>query len=433
MNAYEKITIDPEFAALIPPLSKEERDQLEANLLEHGGARDALVVWNVEDRLILIDGHNRFEICMLLGLLFDIQEIEFDDRNHAKEWIIRNQFGRRNLSAYVRTQLALQLEETIAARSRQGERTDLCQNSDKSSDRLDTKREVAKLANVSHDTVAKVKRIDAQAAPELVDALKAGGASISAAAEVASLPVEEQREIVAKGEAEILRAAKKIKAEKKEARKEQDRQALAEAQAYIEEQRESDIESVCDIRACSCADLFASGVKPDAVITDPPYPREFLPVFTELAQVCKDAKVPLVAVMSGQSYLPEVMERLCEFLDYRWTLAYITPGGQSAQQWQAKVNTFWKPVLLFGESIDWLGDVATSKPNDNDKRFHEWGQSESGMADLIERLTKPGQLICDPFMGGGTTAVVSLALGRRFVGCDIDAQLVKQAKERILS
>jgi site-specific DNA-methyltransferase (adenine-specific) len=439
MNAYEKITIDPEFAALIPPLSKEERDQLEANLLEHGGARDALVVWNVEDRLILIDGHNRFEICMRLGLLFDIEEIEFDDRNHAKEWIIRNQFGRRNLSAYVRTQLALRLEETIAARAkanqviRKGSQHGTIPQISAELSPVETRQEVAKLANVSHDTVAKVKRIDAQAAPELVDVLKAGGASISAAAEVASLPVEEQREIVAKGEAEILKAAKKIKAEKKEARKEQDRQALMEAQAYIEEQRESDLESVCDIRACSCADLFASGIRPDAVITDPPYPREFLPVFTELAQACKDANVPLVAVMSGQSYLPEVMERLCRFLDYRWTLAYMTPGGQSAQQWQAKVNTFWKPVLLFGESIDWLGDVATSKPNDNDKRFHEWGQSESGMADLIERLTKPGQLVCDPFMGGGTTAVVALALGRRFVGCDIDAQLVKQAKERILS
>lgn len=148
---------------------------------------------------------------------------------------------------------------------------------------------------------------------------------------------------------------------------------------------------------------------------------------------CELAGVPLVAVMSGQSYLPEVLRRLCEHLKYRWVLAYMLPGGQAVQQWQAKVNTTWKPVLLFGEASEWFGDVAVSETNDNDKRFHEWGQSESGMADLVERLTKPGQLVCDPFLGAGTTAVVSLALGRRFVGCDIDAACVEQAWARVLA
>lgn len=54
--------------------------------------------------------------------------------------------------------------------------------------------------------------------------------------------------------------------------------------------------------------------------------------------------------------------------------------------------------------------------------------SESGMRDLIERLTKPGDLVCDPFLGGGTTAVACLSLGRRFVGCDINADAVAAAK-----
>jgi hypothetical protein len=154
-------------------------------------------------------------------------------------------------------------------------------------------------------------------------------------------------------------------------------------------------------------------------------------VFSELAESCKNARVPLVAVMSGQAHLPEVLRRLCEHLSYRWTLAYLTPGGQAVQCFPSKVNTFWKPVFLFGESAEWIGDVAESKVNDNNKRFHGWGQSESGMADLVERLTKPGQLVCDPFLGGGTTGVVSLALGRRFVGCDIDAEIVGKARQRI--
>lgn len=228
----------------------------------------------------------------------------------------------------------------------------------------------------------------------------------------------------------VNKLAKKLK---KEIKAEQDKRDLIEAQEKIDEDKRRNIESVCDLRVCSCAELLANGIKPDAVITDPPYAKEFLLCFTELAVGCKTADVPLVAVMSGQSYLPEVMQRLCEHLRYRWTLAYLTPGGQAVQQWYAKVNTAWKPVLLFGDAGEWFGDVAVSKPNDNDKRFHSWGQSESGMADLVERLTKPGQLVCDPFLGGGTTAVVSLALGRRFVGCDIDAAHVDKAKARVMA
>ena len=232
-------------------------------------------------------------------------------------------------------------------------------------------------------------------------------------------------EKVKQGKLSVAKAKKEIKAE-------HDKRDLDAAQKKVGESKRKSIESVCDLRVCSCAELFASGIKPDAVITDPPYPQEFLPVFTELAEGCELVGVPLVAVMSGQSYLPEVMRRLCEHLKYRWTMAYMTPGGQAVQQWKAKVNTAWKPVLLFGVAVEWFGDVAVSKPNDNDKRFHDWGQSESGMADLVERLTKPGQLICDPFLGAGTTAVVSLALGRRFIGCDIDTAHVKQAKARVM-
>ena len=116
--------IDPEFKALIPPLAPEELAQLEANILADG-CRDPLVTW----RGILIDGHNRFAICCKHGLTFQAVEREFEDQSHVIEWIIRNQFGRRNLSAYERTKLALRLEEAIAGRSRQGERTDLLQKS----------------------------------------------------------------------------------------------------------------------------------------------------------------------------------------------------------------------------------------------------------------------------------------------------------------
>jgi hypothetical protein len=98
-QVFEDIKIDAEFAGLIPPLSPEERQQLEENIVEHGGARDPLVVWASKGSLTLLDGHNRYEICTRLGLPFDIYELRFKSREQAEDWIDKNQLGRRNLDA----------------------------------------------------------------------------------------------------------------------------------------------------------------------------------------------------------------------------------------------------------------------------------------------------------------------------------------------
>ena len=177
-----------------------------------------------------------------------------------------------------------------------------------------------------------------------------------------------------------------------------------------------------EIRKCDFRELLASLSGLDAIITDPPYSKEYIPLYAELAKAARVALSPegILAVMCGQSYLPEIMPAMAAEMPYRWVLAYLTPGGQSAQIWPRKVNTFWKPVLLFGADTDWLGDVVRSKVNDNNKTHHEWGQSESGMAELVSALTDAGEMVCDPFAGGGTTGLVCQRLGRRFIGGDID-------------
>jgi len=87
------ISIDPELKSLIPPLSEDERSQLEQNLIENG-CRDPLVVWDG----VLLDGHNRFEICQRHGIEFSTVEIDLPDREAAEDWMDANQLGRRNLS-----------------------------------------------------------------------------------------------------------------------------------------------------------------------------------------------------------------------------------------------------------------------------------------------------------------------------------------------
>ncbi|MBR3272904.1 MAG: hypothetical protein IKF98_03205 [Clostridia bacterium] len=168
------LQIDKEFQSLIPPLSPEEYSELEASLLAEG-CRDALVVWGDT----LIDGHNRYKLCKVHGIPFQIVQREFENRQAVIEWIIRNQFGRRNLSAYERSRLALKLKPVIAAKAKEKQRASggaVCQKSDKPV--IDTKRELAKVAGVSHDTIAKVQKIEAKAEPEEKEALRSGDASI---------------------------------------------------------------------------------------------------------------------------------------------------------------------------------------------------------------------------------------------------------------
>lgn len=95
-----ELTVDREFRDLIRPLLKDEYRHLEAALLTDG-CREPITVW----KGIIVDGHNRYEICRRLGIPFDIQERHFDNREEAIIWICSNQLGRRNISDEARRYL----------------------------------------------------------------------------------------------------------------------------------------------------------------------------------------------------------------------------------------------------------------------------------------------------------------------------------------
>lgn len=182
------------------------------------------------------------------------------------------------------------------------------------------------------------------------------------------------------------------------------------------------------------ADLEPGSI--DAIITDPPYPIEYVPLFADLGRLAARVLKPggTLAALVGQSHLAEYIALLGEWLDYRWVGALIVQGPR-ARIWCAQVGVGWKPVLMYVpkgtlcECRFLLDDVFAS--GGKDKEHHLWGQSESGFAALIERLTEPGDLVVDPFLGGGTTAVVCRDLGRRFIGCDIDEAAIATARERL--
>lgn len=172
------IEIKEEFKKLIPALTAEEFKQLEENILKDG-IRDPLVLWNG----YLIDGHNRYQIAFKHGLEYKTIDKEFEDESQVKEWMINNQFGRRNLSNYQRSVLALELESVFSKRAKENQAIQFKGNSLKQTlaevKPIETRKELAKVANVSHGTLDKVKKIQAVATPEVKAQLSTGEVSIN--------------------------------------------------------------------------------------------------------------------------------------------------------------------------------------------------------------------------------------------------------------
>jgi len=196
-----KILIDDEFKNLIPPLTDEEYKGLEDSIVKEG-CRDALILWGNT----LIDGHNRYEICTKHNIPFKTVEHNFDSRQAVIEWIILNQFGRRNLPAHERARLALRLKPIIADKARENKQeaankmnasignnvsAEICGNVPP----IETRQELAKVAGVSHDTIAKVETIEHKAPEPVVMASRKGDISVNSAYEVTKLEPQEQKEI----------------------------------------------------------------------------------------------------------------------------------------------------------------------------------------------------------------------------------------------
>lgn len=186
------INIDREFETLIPPLTADEYAGLEASIKTEG-CRDALVLWGDT----LIDGHNRYAICKKYKIPFKTVQKEFVSRDEVIEWIILNQFGRRNLPAHERARLALRLKPVIAekAKEQHGARNDIPQKSAECFKPIETRQELAKIAGVSHDTIAKVEKIEEEAPAPIVQASRKGEISVNAAYQVTKLDPAQQEEI----------------------------------------------------------------------------------------------------------------------------------------------------------------------------------------------------------------------------------------------
>ena len=213
------IVVNEELKAYIEPLTPDEHDALERSILTEG-CRDALVLWGD----VLVDGHNRYGICQKHGLPFQtVQNPRFQSMEDVHLWMIDQHLGRRSVSDFQRGVLALRKREIMAERkARAATATETAEATPAADvpeaaaalpapDPLSSREAIAKAARLSSSQVVMIEKIQKQAAPELVAAVKSGTISINAAAAVATLPAEEQVAAAVAGKDELKQAAKRVR------------------------------------------------------------------------------------------------------------------------------------------------------------------------------------------------------------------------------
>lgn len=204
------------------------------------------------------------------------------------------------------------------------------------------------------------------------------------------------------------------------------------------------VESIT-LHHCGINDLWAH-IEPEsvqAIITDPPYQKIDIPVWRDLGEFARHALRPgghLIA-LSGNIYDHECWHILNETTGFDRRIGPLYDFSDTPEtafqfaQWGINSMAWYKPFLWFARPPKEIYRKQTLpyllKSPANDKAHHKWGQALDVFQTLVERLSDRDGLVCDPFLGGGTTALACMRFGVRFVGCDIEKSCILETRRRI--
>jgi DNA modification methylase len=427
------LIVNPELSKLIQTLTSDEYQNLEKSIIDEG-CRDAIILWNNT----IVDGHNRYEICTKHNIAFNTIQKDFENIEFAKEWIIINQFSRRNINPYQRSILAIKLEKIITERKKENLKSG---GHGKKGTQIsaevkgETRDEIAQIAGVSHFTIDSVKKIEASANEEVKANVKSGKIKVNQALQLIDKEADEEiKEKLNSGEISTKEAVKEIKGKKKR------KQLEKKKEIYIEQAKKVmvDAPEVSLMDANDFLNTFKDN-SIDLLFTDPPYSTDIPNIgeFTEkwlTLAIQKTKQTGRMLVFSG-SYPKEIQAFLDVLLNQDKFIVdnplIWTYKNTLAKTPKMKYNLNYQMIWhLYSDKSAPLDTSITSEmfsvQEDNapdgrqGNRLHTWQKSDDLSMRLIRHASKSGKLVVDCFTCTGTFIIAANTLGRIGKGCDID-------------
>ena len=174
----------------------------------------------------------------------------------------------------------------------------------------------------------------------------------------------------------------------------------------------------------------------DLICTDPPWLMKFMPLYEDLGAVAKRVLKPggFLAAYCGQGTMADALDRLRRNLDYYWIVTF-QHGGKATKREAEKVFTGGHVVLIFQKPPrtkppGWIYDLTLG--GKFRKSNYGWEQPEIESRKLIGMLSRPGELVLDPFAGSGTTLLSADSLNRHGIGFEIHQEYIDIYNKRNL-
>ncbi len=431
-SSSPNIKINTEYSKLVNQLSN-----LEYKLLKESISKKGLhlpIIVNQDN--VIIDGHNRYNICKELNIEPRFEAKRFDDPLDEKEFVIEINAQRRQLNDFQKAELAYELEkiEKERARQRQSEAGKLygkgLTNNNNSI--------VPNGTNLSQEEKGKTAEIVSE---------KVGMSSTRnyyrAKTIIEKAPEEVKEKLRHTNTTTISKECEKIQRDRK-------RQELLSQLNNIQSDKKNFENNNCKL---IYGDFIEQSQEiPDSsidlIFTDPPYGKEYLPLYEELAKLAVRVLKPggSLVFLVGHIIMDKVINIFNEFssvdytdtgLKFWWPIA-VKHSGNHTKIHPRHVFAEWKPMLWYVKGEKGPNDMAVSNTMSDfiesippTKILHEWEQSTVEAEYIIKNLTLENQIVLDPMMGTGTTGLATRNLRRKFIGIEKNLETFEIASQRI--
>jgi ParB-like chromosome segregation protein Spo0J len=409
------IKIRKEYSALVPKLSPQEYESLKQSI-KINGLHIPVVV---NQYSVLLDGYHRYKACQELGIKPNIQVKILPGSLEEKLFVIGVNLKRRQLTHAQKVELGEALKPIYGELARRNRMSNLRQNTRINGSRCNNQ---LTGSSGSNDPLGRVNAIVAKEVGLSTTTYQRGETILKEAPELWENQVRTGKLAINKAYSIHKRNLKKEKILKSSlANNQPTKDTLLIHGDFVEKSSTINLDNSIDL-----------------IFTDPPYGKEWLPLYEDLARIA--ARVLKIGgslvTNAGHSIIPEVINYMVNAgLTYWWPLA-VKLSGRFAREHHRGISIKWKPLLWFvkGEKrniVDYLADYIES--DTTEKLLLEWEQSPVEAEHVISRLTVENQKVFDPMMGSGTTGIAALRLNRMFVGIEINKERFEVASRRIMT